>query len=332
VSAGAQSGAGVRALAGLLVVQALLALWTWWPSDRSDLVPRPLLDLEAEQIDALAIARRPAEGEEPDWLRLERTDGGWVIASEMGYPADPARVEQLLDRLLGMRVRSPIATTAPSHNALSVGEQEYGRRVRIEAGDRERELVVGAARSDSVNVRFADETDVYLASGVSEFSLSDTPSSYWSRDYVSTSTDEIESFVVENQHGRITASRTDDGWRIAEADGREADLRAVEDFLDEVGTLRLAEPVSPAVRPEHGLDGSTRIAWTLAADDQTVGGGYVVGRVEGGHAYVKADTVPFVVKVTATAVEPLRTASAARLLAPGAAVDDEDGEPAEPVR
>ena len=108
----------LRALAGLLVLQIALAVFTWWPPDRSALVPHPLLELDAASIDEIAIGRRPtgdAAEQEPSWLRLRREGEGWQIettgeaaASLNGYPADPAKVTALLDRLVGLRVRAPI--------------------------------------------------------------------------------------------------------------------------------------------------------------------------------------------------------------------------------
>lgn len=321
---------GLRTLSVVLAVQVVLATWMWWPTDRSALASRPLLDVEPAAITEIAIARHPAEGDEPDWLELRREGGGWVIASADGYPADPARVEELIDRLLGLRVRTPVATTRPSHNALKVGEREYGRRVRIRTGDTGQELVVGAARSDSVHVRRADETDVYLAEGVSEYALSDSPSAYWSRDYVSVPVEEIRTVLIENEHGRVALARTDQGWTVEDApEGTVADEAAIASFLDEVTGLRLVEPVGTVTTPEYGLADGARIQWTLEADDQSVAGGYVVGAVDDTNAYVKSDTARFVVRVAAADVEPLRAATRDRFLAPAApapeAPDDAPG-------
>lgn len=323
---------GLRTLSVVLAVQLVLAAWMWWPTDRSALASRPLLDVRPDAITEIAIARHPAEGDEPDWLELRREGSGWVIASADDYPADPARVQELIDRLLGLRVRTPVATTRPSHNALKVGEREYGRRVRIRTGEGEQALVVGAARSDSVYVRRADATDVYMADGISEYALSDSPSAYWSRDYVSAPVEEIRTVVIENAHGRIALARADDGWTVEDApEGMVADDATIESFLGEVTRLRLVEPVGTVTTPEYGLADGARIQWTLEADDQSVAGGYVAGAVEDANAYVKSDTARFVVRVAAAEVEPLRAATRDRFLVPaapepGADADTDAGE------
>lgn len=313
---------GLRILSSVLVFQVILAFWSWWPRDHAELVPHPLLDLDPAAITAIEIARRPAGDEDEaaaardfDWLRLERDGERWRIASADGYPADPAKVNQLVGRLLGMQVRTPIATTRPSHNALGVGEREYGRRVRIRADGFDRELVIGAARSNSVNVRFADEDAVYLANGLSEFSLADTPSAYWPTDYVQVDSDDIRSFVVENDRGSLLVERSEDGWTIAGVpEDARVDADAIEELLGRLTRLRLVEPVGTEVLPEHGLTEGPRITWTLDSEDQTVTGGYRVGAARDGNAFVKSDGDAFVVKVPASRVAPLRSFDREQLL------------------
>lgn len=315
-----------RLLALVLAVQLALALFTWWPADRAHLVARPLLDVDPQSIDGIEIARRPAEGSPPEWLKLSREGADWTIASASGYPADPEKIEQLVARLLELRVRAPIATSPSSHNALSVGERDYGRRLKIRTGASERELVVGADRSNSIRVRFADETDVYVATGISEFALADAASAYWPRDYVQVPVEEIRSFVIENEHGRLRAERNVDGWTLADAppDTR-VDAEAIEQFLGEVTTLTLVEPLGVEPLPEYALESGPRIGWTLDASDQSISGGYAVGRVEGGQAIVKSDTDRFVVKVQAANVARVGSARATDFVQSAAA------EPVEPV-
>ena len=300
----------VRILGLVLVAQVVLAIVTWWPTDRTALTPHALLEIDAAAVDQLAIAPSAGESEALDWLVLERGDDGWAIASEGGYPADAAKVDQLIDRLVGMEVRAPIATSRPSHNALKVGERDYGRRVRITSASGEQELVVGAAQSNSVHVRFADRDDVYLANGLSEFALSNAPASYWDRQYVSAPAAEITSFTVENENGVLRLERVEDDWTLMDPPpATRTDPEAIDEFLAGVTNLRLIEPVGVEAPADAGLNDGPRIAWTLEAEDQSVAGGYVVGAKDGGNAFVKADDSAFVVKVSAAAVEPLRKAS-----------------------
>ncbi len=317
-----------RVLGILLVAQLALALFTWWPADRSAQIARPLLALDATTITGIEIARKPVEGSEAGGLKLRRTEAGWTIDSSNGYPADAVKVEQLITQLLDLRVRAPIATRPSSHNALSVGERDYGRRVKLSAGGTERELIVGADRSNSIRVRFADEDDVYLADGISEFALADTASAYWSREFVRVPIEEIRSFTVENERGTLRVERSADGWTVADAPAdTRADSEAIEKFLAEVTALTLVTPLGTEVLPEYGLGAGPRISWTLEASDQSVVDGYAVGVIEGGQAIVKSDSDRFVVQVEAANVARLGSVVAADFVRPG---DSRPGERVEP--
>jgi len=300
-----------RWLGILLAAQLLLALVTWWPTDRAALVARPLLELDADRIEAIEIARQPSEGSDPEWLVVEREGNGWAIASASGYPADPAKVDGFIDLLLALRVRAPMAESPASHDALSVGDAEFGRRIRIRSDGGVRELVVGADRSNSIRVRFADENEVYLARGLSEFAISDSASSYWSGDVLDVPVEEIRSFLVENERGTLRVERTEDGWHVVDAPpDSTADPEKIDAFLAKVTALRLVEPLGREALPEYGIEDGARISWTLEASDQSISGGYGIGRIENDRAIVQPDDDRFVVKVEAANVEPVRSAHA----------------------
>ena len=60
--------------------------------------------------------------------------------------------------------------------------------------------------------------------------------------------------------------------------------------------------------PAYGLDGGAQLSWSVEGEDQSVGGGYRVGAISGAEIYVKASGSPFVVKVAASSLEPLKDA------------------------
>ena len=306
----------LRLLSLALVVQVGLAVLMWWPQDRSALRPHPLLDIPADTIDELRIARKPAAGEELDWLHLVREAGAWKIESAAGYPAQQDKVDDLIGKLLGMRVRRPIATRTTSHNALKVGEKQYGRRVEIRAGETRRELIIGAAKSNSVNVRLADEPDVYLASGLSEWSLQDDARSYWDSSYVDANPAEMTTLQIDNEFGTLRFSRADDGWSLdGLPEGALADGDEIERFLRKVATVRLQDPVGSESKPEYGLDSGARVSWTIAAENESVSGGYTVGAARESLRYVKSDNDPFVVEVSESSLKELREATLQKFIA-----------------
>jgi len=304
-----------KLLAGLLLLQVGFVALAWWPEDRSALAPRSLLEIEREEIVGLRIALKPAEGREADALQLARGDEGWTLASAGGYPASPEKIDELLDKLVGLEVQSPIATRSENHNALKVGEKEYGRRVEIETASGSVELVIGAAASNSIHVRLADASEVYLARGLSEWSLRDTARTYYEADYVQADVSALTQLVVQNQNGTLSFVREGGAWRLEEApEGGVLDQEEIESFLATVTEVRIAEPVGRELEPEYGLGAEAsgvRVDWALEAENQSVAGGYRLGASVESQTYVKAADHPFVVKAADSGLEKLREAKLA---------------------
>jgi hypothetical protein len=308
-----------KLLSAILVLQIGLVALAWWPEDRSALALRPLLEIEKEEIVELRIARKPTENQEPDPLHLIRGEEGWALASAGGYPAAAEKVDELLDKLVGLEVRNPIATRSDSHNALDVGEKEYGRRVQLKTASGGVELVVGAAASNSVHVRLSDASEVYVARGLSEWSLGDTARSYYDADYVRADVSELSQLRIHNDNGSLGFVREGEQWRL---EGAPEDVvlnqEEIESFLAEVTVVRVAEPVGREIRPDYGLeaDGTgVRVDWAIEAEDQSIAGGYRLGATAGTHTYVKATGNPFVVKAVESRFETLRGATVANFIA-----------------
>jgi hypothetical protein len=290
-------------------------------------------------LSALAIAASPREGEPVSWLELahgegrERVDGvgsveggngEWRITSQGGYPADDKKVTALIEKLAKMEVRRPIANRESSHNALKVGDKEWGRRVRLTTDAGERELVIGAAKSNSVNVRFADESGVYLASGLSEWSLRDDARSYWNPVYLETSPTDVSEIRVQHGTSSLLFAREGEAWRVVEpATSDPVDSEAIDAFVAAVTTVRMDVPVGSTVLPEHGLDGTIRVSWMIDAENESVAGGYEIGAENGANRYLKSDTNPFVVEVAASSLARVIEASIDEFL-----LDEVEAEPA----
>jgi hypothetical protein len=331
-----------KSLSILFALQLFLAAVAWWPSDHAASLPHPLLEIDPARLSALAIAASPSEGEPVSWLELahgegrervegvgsvgsvEGGDGEWRIASQGGYPADDNKVTALIEKLAKMEVRRPIANRESSHNALKVGDKEWGRRVRLTTEAGERELVIGAAKSNSVNVRFADESDVYVASGLSEWSLRDDARSYWNPVYLEASPTDVSEIRVQHGTSSLLFAREGEAWRVVEpATSRAVDGEAVDEFVAAVTTVRMDVPVGSAVLPEHGLDGTIRVSWLIDAENESVAGGYAIGAENGANRYLKSDTSPFVVVVAAASLARVIEASIDEFL-----LDEVEAEPA----
>lgn len=312
-----------RVLTIALLVQIALIAILWWPRDLAASRRHPLLDLPRDGIEQIEISTRPAPGAAgapaaaPKSVVLKKTGDGWVIASAADYPASQTRIDGLLDSLLGLVTGPPIATQHASYDALKVGDDSYGRRVAVTAAGDTSTWLIGAATSRSINVRQADDDDVYLATGASEWSFQDTPSSYWDASYVDADAATFGSLAIHNAHGDVRFEKQGNSWTLADlAEGESADSEKIAEVVALAARVRMTEPVGRESKPEYGLDDGLRVDWTIPAENQSVSSGYAVGADVDADSYVKAVDRPFVVRARKTGFQRLRDAARAEFLLP----------------
>lgn len=309
-----------RVLVFALAVQVLLIAATWWPRDRAASRPKPVFDVERDAITEIEIATRPAEGADEKPVVLARSGDGWVLRSEDDFPADGARVGELLDSLLALHARAPIATQPTSHEALSVAEDDYGRRITVRTADGESSWWMGPAASHAIYMRRVGEDDVYRASGASEWSFRERASGYWDPVYVHEDPKRFDAVAITNAHGSLRFEKRDGTWTLTElADGESADEDAIDELVTGLARVRMDRPVGTELRPEYGLDGKVRVDWTIPAEDQSQSGGYQVGAPADADVYLKAAGRRFVVLVPKSAVRRLQDAQRSDFVKPAGA-------------
>jgi hypothetical protein len=202
--------------------------------------------------------------------------------------------------------------------------------VSIATPDGETTLWLGAATSDSIYVRRGDSPEVYVARGISEWTLRDAASHYAESSLVDADPESIAAFTLRNDAGTLSFVRGEGGgWTLdavelptgssmgsstgstmGSSTGPPIDSAAVDEFLAAVSSLQLEEPVAREPQPEWGLAEGARIEWMEVSEDQSIAGGYVVGNDEGERRYVQTLGGRLVALVAASQVDRLRSASA----------------------
>lgn len=306
-----------KALMALLAIQVVAVVIAWWPRTGAGPDARPLIDVAREEIQAVEI-RGPADAEEPpEPVRLERSDGQWRVASAHGYPADPAEVDQLLDHLLGIEVRTPIATRAVSHGELDVGEDSCDRRVRLETADEHYEILVGASARSAVHVRLASSDEVYRSRGFSAWSIGTSDRRYYDAVLVDVPLDSVRVLRIANDHDSFQLDQRDGEWTLLDLEeGATLDTEAVEDLARDALDLRSSGIAAAEPGPEHGLQGESavRVSWTAVEGEDTLEGSYLVGAKQDDEHYLQLEGTPHVVKVRESTVKPVLEATVEGLL------------------
>ena len=303
-----------KILLAVLAVQVLLATAAWWPRESGSVQAHALLTLEKDKIQRIVVQR---SGDDVEPVELQREGENWKLASSHGFPAKKETVDELIDNLLGVQVRQPIATKAVNHDKLNVGDKEWGKKLTIEADGGSTALVVGAASGKAVHMRLADSDEVYQARGFSEWSIKDRASAYWDASYVEIDKASLSAFSIVNAQGTISMQQADGEWVLDGElpEGGVLDLDEVDSLLSKLVKLRMQEPVGVEVEPAHWLQPpAVEVSCTVAEDDATSTVSYAIGAEDDGKYFAKAAGQDFVVKVSKWSVEALLEASLEGLL------------------
>ena len=242
-------------LSGVLAVQALLLVVTSpWSGDGGAVASRVLLP----ELESLRPTRLEIHESDERSVVLERRAEDWVLEEAGGYPADTAKVDELLDSLGEIRVRRPVVRSDRYHGALKVEEDDHERRVRIweDSGDDPRvDLLVGTSPNYRLShVRRGDEDQVYEARGISAYDLGSDSGAWIEKKFVDVVSDNVTRFELTNAHGTLSLERDGDSWILASALDEELDTAAVNSLIRSVSSLYLREPAGPVGDSGYGFE------------------------------------------------------------------------------
>lgn len=239
-----------RLLVGLLLAQLVLILLVRSPfsggtgADAS----RPLLP----SLEAFTPARVEIEGKESEKVSLTRQDGGWALEELGGFPADEAKVDELLEKLRGLSVRRPVVSGSRYHAAFKVAEDDNEGRMRIwgdGSDEPEVDLIFGSSPNyRALHVRLGSETPVYEVRDLAVYDVRPDAGAWADMELVDVPEESLLSLAIDNASGSFELVRQEQIWRVASPET----MRDSELDQDEVGRLvgsavsiRLAEPVGP---------------------------------------------------------------------------------------
>lgn len=309
-----------KALAGLLVVQVLLAGLTWWPSGDGQAEVRDLLGFPVDTIDTITIEGRMTKDEVPEApVVLKKTPSGWVIASSEDYPATEANMEPLLESLGKLQVRNPIAIKEESQASLEVADTTHTRKVVVDAGAQHRVLYFGAGQGQSSHVRVEGEVETFDVKGISAWSINTNANRFFDRDaFLKVPVDAVSSVSVERPgQPPIAIAKTPEGWTLTGQPDQPLDQAATRTFVQNLLTVRMLEPAGRERTPAMGFDRAVVVRWTAdegggAASHEYLVGGEIEG--ENGRRWVASDGHEWVVKALSSNLASALTEPVDKLL------------------
>jgi hypothetical protein len=251
-----------------------------------------------------------------------------VVASAADFPADEKKVNEVLDKLVALKAKEPIATQTASHNALKVGEREYGRKVMLKTASETKRFILGDGPGESVHVRFDGKENVYRSRGLSQWAVKANLSGYIDTQYVDVDKDKLTRVTITHEKGTLTFTKQDDKWTLVELpEGSEIDDVKVNTLMSEVSKFSLNEPVGKEIKPEFGLangvkvqldyveekePGETDAKETDSKEKVSKSLSYTIGaKKDDTYFYVKADGRDYVVTVSKWSTDQVREKGAA---------------------
>lgn len=250
---GSRSGAWIQALSSplliglfaLLGVQILAAILLS-VGGRGALVPvpldSPLLPFDPKSITAIRI-----EGGTEGPVTLAKADQGWVLAGLSDFPADANKVDQLLEKLAGLKRPLPIATSAEAQRRHKVADEGFERKITLESGEKP---VASLLLGDSpgfrrVLARPAGESAVYDLD-LALFDVSDRRDDWMARDNLRLARESIERI----HSGDWTLVKKDGNWALDGSD-QEPNDGAVSGLVSRLANLGYRGVLGNEDKPEY---------------------------------------------------------------------------------
>lgn len=247
-------------LGGLAAAQvlAVIGVWVWSASD----VPpeaRRIIAIEADAVDRIVIENDPSV--ETRTVTLVRAQGSWHLRGSGGPPVDETKIRELLDKVVAAEGRTPVTTTAASHEQLGLSDTAFTRRVTLGAGSSQTVLTMAGGRRSFLRVN--DDAAVWPAGELSPFIVATRESDWIEQPYLELDPAAVQTLTLPTTDGPITVVRTDEGWAFDPPRGDlTVDAGFVDRFLGRLKNLR----TSGLPKDLDYVPTWSQIAWT--ADDQ----------------------------------------------------------------
>ena len=225
---------GVQILSGVLLAQlAVAGGLLWHSSSESDFAPATqLISIDPATIDEIIID----DGSKR--VSLTSVDDGWRLDDEHQTIADNDKVTQLLSDIVNLKPGLPVANTTGSHQQLEVAEDDFQRRVILNADDKAvADLYMGTSPGfRKSHIRRVDQDQVYAA----RLNTFDIPADQ--NDWLDKNLLAFDS-VDGIQSGSIELAAVDDQWSIVsepqQADTHEVDHAGMMSLVSQLETLQV---------------------------------------------------------------------------------------------
>jgi len=290
-------------LAGILIVQIILGVITFWPRSGSAGAAQAVFpDLNAEDIVTLTIT-----DDQGARIVLRRSGENWGLAEAGDYPAKAATITPILEKFTQLDTATLVARTESSHKALQVAGDEFVRRIDIEMKDGTTHILYlgSSPRYTATHFRVAGQVETYLTAALSSWELNTAATSWVDTTYRTIDAATVTEVTLQNANGTFKLVKSEDQWTLADLAGDEVIAPGkTGDIVSKVTRVTLQRPLGLEEKASYGLDAPAATV-TLKMDDGSIYTLRVGAKVDGTNYAVKASESPYYVAVTEYNVKPL---------------------------
>ncbi len=257
-----------RILTTMLVIQIVVAVLVFLPR----IVPAgaasaPLFGaLDAKDVTALTV-----QDQDGNRVELAKQGEAWVVPAVDDFPADQAKIDEFLGKIVGLKTNPLVTRTAASHKRLQVAEDDLARRVDLTLADGStRTLFVGFSSGGGSHVRAGGQDEVYLARDLFSYDAGTAINNWIYTLYFSVAQDQVISLTLQNANGTLEFEKDASGnWTMKGlAAGEEFNANNLTTLLTRLASLRMTSPLGKEAKSAYGLDQPTAVV-TLTANDES---------------------------------------------------------------
>jgi hypothetical protein len=291
-------------MAGILVVQIILGVITFWPRSGSAGAAQPVFP----GLDVANIATLTITDDQSARIILRRSGENWSLAEAGDYPAQASSITPLLDKFTQLDTATLVARTDASHKALQVADDNYVRRVDIGMRDgTTHTLYLGSSpRYTATHFRVAGQNETYLTAALSTWEMNTAATSWIDTAYRTIDVATVTEVTLQNANGFFKFIKTeDDTWTLADLAADEIIAPAkTADIVSKTTRITLQRPLGLTEEASYGFAAPAATV-TLTMEDGSVTTLRVGAKFDGSNYAVKASESPYYVAVTEFNVKPL---------------------------
>ncbi len=290
-------------LAGILVVQIILGVITFWPRSGSAGAAQPVFpDLKVEDIVTLTIT-----DDKGAHIVLRRSGENWSLAEADDYPARASSITPILDKFTKLNTATLVARTESSHKALQVADDNFLRRIDIgmKDGTTHTFYLGSSPRYTATHFRVAGQAETYLTADLSAWEMNPAATSWIDTSYRSLDSAKVTEVTLQNANGTFRLVKSGEQWTLADLAGDESIAPGkTADIVNKAARITLQRPLGLKEEASYGL-ATPAATVTLTMEDGSVYTLRVGAKFDGSNYAVKASESPYYVAVTEYNVKTL---------------------------